>query len=226
MLVALKNRLNKADNYDTEYGGVNISATYLTQELVDSVKSKGKTLGVWVAASVLKEDETFWRRVFSMRGIDFFYSDFPIEAMKVRDEPPRIILHGESEIVSIVARLQGIEYEQVESTANGVVLEVPGVKLHNEMAIARFFATESSLLGTTPNQQTLVDQWIYYIAGQVKPHLSNTDTLPEKLLPIQHHLTGNLWLGAELSLADIWLSLLLRGKNMPEYCERIVAQIK
>jgi len=38
MIVALKNAGNLPDSYETVYDGVNISATHLTQDIVDEVK--------------------------------------------------------------------------------------------------------------------------------------------------------------------------------------------
>ena len=51
----------------------------------------------------------------------------------------------------------GIEVEIVKSESDGVELEVPGVTISEEVAIARFFATESSLIGKTANEQALID---------------------------------------------------------------------
>jgi len=49
--------------------------------------------------------------------------------------------------------------------------------------------------------------------------------LQEKLQPIKQHLEKNQWLGGdELSLADIWLSLLVKD-GMTEYRERVGAEL-
>ena len=57
-------------------GGINISSTKLTKEVVDNCHAQGKKVGVWVDRSVHAESEEFYRLLFSMK-VDFFCTDYP-----------------------------------------------------------------------------------------------------------------------------------------------------
>jgi len=71
------------DEYTARGDGINISANYLTEEVVSLVKSKGLKIGCWVRAKDFTEDEDFYFRVMEL-GLDFFCSDHPLKVMECR----------------------------------------------------------------------------------------------------------------------------------------------
>jgi glycerophosphoryl diester phosphodiesterase len=91
MLCRLLNRMNAAEETLEAYmptenvDGVNISATYLTKEIVDSVHSTGKTIGVWLSRVHSKENDELYSQVFGL-GVDFVYLDKPMQGMAYRDQ--------------------------------------------------------------------------------------------------------------------------------------------
>ena len=66
--------------------GVNIRYNFLSNEVERKVHYKNKLLGVWYNKIDTNEDNEMYENVFSIGGgVDFFYSDKPLEAKKVRD---------------------------------------------------------------------------------------------------------------------------------------------
>ena len=87
MLVQLLNRGNKQiPDYTPPQGtdGINISATYLTEEIVHKTHALNKTIGVWLSRSASKENEEMYEKCFRL-GVDFVYFDAPVPAMIYRD---------------------------------------------------------------------------------------------------------------------------------------------
>ena len=92
MLCQLLNRKNLAekggiDGYSPKEGvdGINMSATYLTKEIVDQAKSLGKTVGVWLERKDTKETKELYDLVFGSK-VDFVFLDAPLPGMSYRDQ--------------------------------------------------------------------------------------------------------------------------------------------
>lgn len=71
MLCQLFNRKNLPEvggliGYDPQPGidGINLSATYLTKEIIYQAKSKGATVGVWLKRGETKENKELYDLVF------------------------------------------------------------------------------------------------------------------------------------------------------------------
>ena len=65
---------------------MNIFLNYLTKERVEKVHSTNNFIGLWYAASHETENDDLWARIFTTGdGVDFFYSDHPLEAMQARE---------------------------------------------------------------------------------------------------------------------------------------------
>ena len=64
--------------------GINISATYLTEEIVAQTKSRGQTIGVWLSRNDTKETEELYQLVFGHQ-VDFIFLDCPLLGMRHRD---------------------------------------------------------------------------------------------------------------------------------------------
>ena len=64
--------------------GVNIRYNFLTDEVLNKVHSQRKLLGVWYNKIDTIEDNVMYEKIFTS-GVDFFYSDKPLEAMAMRD---------------------------------------------------------------------------------------------------------------------------------------------
>lgn len=77
-------------NYEVDEGttGINVLYEYLTEEIVQKAHTAGNYVGVWYATATKEESEEMWDEVFSVagKGVDFFFSDKPQEAMKARDK--------------------------------------------------------------------------------------------------------------------------------------------
>lgn len=69
--------------YAVKGDGINISASKLTAEVIRNCHRNGKKVGVWVDAATFKEDTAFYKRMMNM-DVDFFCTDYPLEAMEVR----------------------------------------------------------------------------------------------------------------------------------------------
>lgn len=65
--------------------GINLAEHYMTKERVDAIKQHGGTIGVWFGKKVCPENEELYSRIFNA-GVDYFYSDCPLEAMQARDK--------------------------------------------------------------------------------------------------------------------------------------------
>ena len=54
---------------------------------MQKIHDGGNYAGVWYAADTSEESDEMWNEVFTInsKGVDFFYSDKPLEAMKARD---------------------------------------------------------------------------------------------------------------------------------------------
>lgn len=90
IIQSLCNRGGVEDPHDyatqDQMTGVNIYYEYLTPERVKKVHSTQNFIGLWYVAVMQTEDVEMWSRVFlSGGGVDFFYSDKPLEAMATRD---------------------------------------------------------------------------------------------------------------------------------------------
>lgn len=72
--------------------GINLSATYLTPEIVEQVHAIGKTVGVWLSRGNSFETTELYNKVFGLK-VDFVYLDMPLIGMKHRDEFFRNILN-------------------------------------------------------------------------------------------------------------------------------------
>ena len=86
MLCRLLNRKEVAEtDYTPQRGtdGINISATYLTKEIVDQTHALGKTVGVYLSRAHSFETKAMYDQVFSL-GVDFVYFDGPLPAMEHR----------------------------------------------------------------------------------------------------------------------------------------------
>lgn len=87
----LKNRENDFEPLEDivergpKFGGINISASYLDEEIFDEMHECSKKVGVWIMARDLNEDEELYSKVFDTYEVDFFYTDFPLEAARSRD---------------------------------------------------------------------------------------------------------------------------------------------
>lgn len=91
MLCQLLNRKNLAEKgglegYNPKEGvdGINMSATYLTKEIVDQAKQQGKTVGVWLERKDTKETKELYDLVFGSK-VDFVFLDAPLSGMSYRD---------------------------------------------------------------------------------------------------------------------------------------------
>ena len=71
------------EEYSRHGDGINISANYINQQVVDNCKRKGKKIGVWIKASDFKENDAFYKKMFELK-VDFICSDFPLRAMEIR----------------------------------------------------------------------------------------------------------------------------------------------
>ena len=90
IIQSLRNRGGVEDPHDyathDQMTGVNIYIEYLTPERVLKVHSTKNFIGLWYVAVRQTEDAEMWSKVFlSGGGVDFFYSDKPLEAMAIRD---------------------------------------------------------------------------------------------------------------------------------------------
>mmetsp|Transcript_13204 Transcript_13204/g.17964 ORF Transcript_13204/g.17964 Transcript_13204/m.17964 type:complete len:129 (+) Transcript_13204:519-905(+) len=90
IIQSLRNRMGLPDTLDyailDETTGVNIFLDYLTEERVTKVHSNGGYVGLWYAASKHTEDAAMWEKVYTTgAGIDFFFSDKPVEAIEARN---------------------------------------------------------------------------------------------------------------------------------------------
>ena len=71
--------------------GINVDYHYLEQDVIEKTQADGKVIGVWYWSSnqggPTTENEDIYERVFGKIGnkVDYFYSDNPLEAMRVRD---------------------------------------------------------------------------------------------------------------------------------------------
>ena len=65
--------------------GINISANYINQEVVDHCHRKGMRIGVWVRAKDFKETEEFYDEMFKI-GTDFICADQPLKCMASRSK--------------------------------------------------------------------------------------------------------------------------------------------
>ena len=56
------------------------------EETIRKFKSENKLIGVWFQKKSQPESKRMRTRVFTIEGgVDFFFSDNPLEAMKIRD---------------------------------------------------------------------------------------------------------------------------------------------
>ncbi len=62
-----------------EGDGFNVSASYLSEELISFCKSRGLKLGVWIRAGDFVESDCLYFQIQEM-GVDFICSDYPLKA--------------------------------------------------------------------------------------------------------------------------------------------------
>ena len=77
--------LPSPDIYTSFGDGINISANYITQDVVDTCHSKGLKVGVWIRAKDFQETEAFYYDMFNL-GADFICADNPLKAMEARSK--------------------------------------------------------------------------------------------------------------------------------------------
>ena len=77
--------LPSMDIYTAHGDGINISANYITAEVVEACHSRGKRIGVWIRAKDFKETEEFYHEMFRI-GTDFICADMPLLAMEARSK--------------------------------------------------------------------------------------------------------------------------------------------
>ena len=64
--------------------GITIHYKYLTDDVIAKIRGKNKLLGIWWGfyKNTLTESNEMWGKVFTIGGgVDFFFSDSPLEAM-------------------------------------------------------------------------------------------------------------------------------------------------
>ena len=76
--------LPEAEVYTSFGDGINISANYISKEVVDSCHRKGLKIGVWIRVKDFTETEEFYEEMFKI-GIDFMCADNPLKAMAARE---------------------------------------------------------------------------------------------------------------------------------------------
>ena len=78
------------DQYNTfeDHSGVNIFFNYITEQVVNKVHQQGNNkIGLWHCARRNTENDHMYRQIFTIGGgVDFFFSDKPVEAMLARDQ--------------------------------------------------------------------------------------------------------------------------------------------
>ena len=79
----------ETDGYSTPIGmeGVNLDLHYLDQDAIEQIQTSGKSVAVWYWTKTEAENEKAYNLLFGKTGnkVDYFYSDFPLEAMRARD---------------------------------------------------------------------------------------------------------------------------------------------
>ena len=81
------------DGYETSTGmtGINVDYHHLEQKVIEKTQEDGKVIGVWYwnanQGGPTTENIDVYEHVFGRTGniVDYFYSDNPLEAMRVRD---------------------------------------------------------------------------------------------------------------------------------------------
>ena len=78
------------DQYNTfeDHSGVNIFFNHITEQVVNKVHQQGNNkIGLWHCARRNTENDHMYQQVFTIGGgVDFFFSDKPVEAMRARDQ--------------------------------------------------------------------------------------------------------------------------------------------
>jgi glycerophosphoryl diester phosphodiesterase len=69
--------------YAVKGDGINISSNHLTAEVIRNCHNNGKKVGVWIDASLFKESTDFYIKMMDM-GVDFFCTDYPLNAMETK----------------------------------------------------------------------------------------------------------------------------------------------
>lgn len=83
----------EANGYPTPTGmaGINVDYHYLEQDVIEDTQKNGNVLAVWYwnadQGGTTTENDEMYQHVFGKTGkmVDYFYSDNPLEAMRVRD---------------------------------------------------------------------------------------------------------------------------------------------
>ncbi len=77
--------LPEPDIYAARGDGINISSTKLSQEVIQNCHARGKIVGLWVNKKAFNENDQYYEHAISM-GVDFLCTDYPLEAMKIREK--------------------------------------------------------------------------------------------------------------------------------------------
>ena len=91
MIIQLFNGGGQPDpeEYKTPKGmqGINVRLTSLNQQMIEKSRDAGKKIGIWIGKTDQKENQGIYDLLFGETGkrVDYFYSDFPVKAMKARD---------------------------------------------------------------------------------------------------------------------------------------------
>lgn len=75
--------------YKTPTGmqGILVRQSHFTQDMIENTRKCGKKLGVWYGKADKTESQDTYDYLFGETGrrVDYFYSNFPVRAMKARD---------------------------------------------------------------------------------------------------------------------------------------------
>ncbi len=70
----------------TAFGdGINISANFITKEVVEACHRKNRKVGVWIRVKDFQETDEFYEEMFKI-GTDFICADHPLRAMASREK--------------------------------------------------------------------------------------------------------------------------------------------
>lgn len=90
IIQSIRNNYGKPDpnDYETfdEMVGMNIDYWQFRADRVEKIHSTNNFVGLWYSVTRASENEEMWFKAFTEGGgVDFFFSDKPIEAMQSRD---------------------------------------------------------------------------------------------------------------------------------------------
>jgi|LauGreDrversion4_2_1035121.scaffolds.fasta_scaffold558851_1 glycerophosphoryl diester phosphodiesterase len=79
------NPLPEPEVYTSFGDGINISANYITKEVVEACHRKNLRIGVWIRVKDFTETDEFYEEMFRI-GTDFICADKPLRAMAAREK--------------------------------------------------------------------------------------------------------------------------------------------